>query len=467
MNKTHLNFLIDAFSFIAFLFLVTTGVLMRYILPPGSGHYLTILGLDRHEWAGVHFWVAIVFFGLIALHLFLHWRWIAAVVTGKNRKGSGVRAGPGIAGLAAVLVMALAPLFPAVQYDPERVTTTALSARTNDKVIIQGSMTLAELEEKTAVPSSYVLEALSLPASTSIHQRLGPLVRAYGLAMDDVRNVVDEYENGRNPVNIEKLKIKVISFNVRFDNPDDGINQWKYRIPVIMEYMASERPDIIGMQENLHHQNEDLLEIMPGYTYVGTGRDDGKKGGEFTPVFYRQDGFEALEDSQFWLSETPYEPGSIGWEAVLPRIVTWIKLKHIDTGKEIYVFNTHFSHVSDKARRQSMIFMSEKIAEIAGDRKIIVTGDFNIRKGSALYEEMRDRFLHQNRLTNADYLAREKETGTGTTFNGFRAGIEPRVIDYIFVSPHFSVERYAVDEVMDGDVYISDHWPVQSVLTTE
>ena len=99
MKRVSLNFIVDVVAFAGFVMLTTTGVLMRYILPPGSGHYSTIWGMDRHEWGGIHFWVSVLFFSILAFHLILHWRWIVSVVTGRPREGSGLRAGLGIVGL--------------------------------------------------------------------------------------------------------------------------------------------------------------------------------------------------------------------------------------------------------------------------------------------------------------------------------------------------------------------------------
>ena len=262
-------------------------------------------------------------------------------------------------------------------------------------------------------------------------------------------------------------ELTIMSFNVRFDNPNDGINAWPNRIPLVEKYMKEEMPDIVGMQENLHHQNEDLLRIMPGYAYVGTGRDDGDKDGEFSPIFYRTDVFELLDHSQFWLSETPEVPGSIGWAAVLPRVVAWAKLIHRESGKELFVFNTHFSHVSDEARRRSMQFLSDQIEAIAGENRVIVTGDFNITKGSELYYEMLERFALQNNLQNAELLATQTFNSDAGTFNAFHHDIEPRVIDFIFVDDHFTVETYSIDIVKDGDIFISDHWPVKVEVIME
>jgi endonuclease/exonuclease/phosphatase family metal-dependent hydrolase len=262
-------------------------------------------------------------------------------------------------------------------------------------------------------------------------------------------------------------ELKVITFNVRFDNPADGINAWPNRIPLVEKYIMDEMPDILGVQESLYHQNEDLLRIMPGYAYVGTGRDDGEKGGEFSPIFFRTDKFELLDYSQFWLSETPDVPGSIGWAAVLPRVVAWAQLKYKESGKELFVFNTHFSHISDEARRKSMEFLSDQISKIAGDSRVILTGDFNIAQGSELYLEMQERFLEQNNLQNAELITNEPYISVKNTFNGFRSDLEPRVIDFIYVNEYFSVKSYDIDKITEGDIFISDHWPVKVQLIME
>lgn len=266
----------------------------------------------------------------------------------------------------------------------------------------------------------------------------------------------------------QETELKVMTINVRFDNPGDGINAWEHRIPLVEAYMGEVAPDIVGVQESLHHQNTDLLGIMPGYQYIGTGRDDGRKGGEYSPIFFRSDRFELLDQGQFWLSESPEIPGSIGWEAVLPRVVAWARLKDRESGLDLYVFNTHFSHVSDLARRKSMAFMSDQIRRIAGDHRVIVTGDFNITKGSGLYDDMLAHFLHNNRLQNAELISRTPAVGAESTFNAFREDVAPRVIDYIFVSDHFRVDAYQANRSMQQGVFISDHWPVWArVVITE
>ena len=117
MKRTNLNFIIDVIAFVGFVLLTTTGVLMKYILPPGSGSYSTIWSLDRHEWGGLHFWISLVFFSILALHLVLHWRWIECVVTGRPREGSGFRVALGIVGFVVVVALSISPLLAPVERD--------------------------------------------------------------------------------------------------------------------------------------------------------------------------------------------------------------------------------------------------------------------------------------------------------------------------------------------------------------
>lgn len=198
MKRSNLNFFVDAVAFIGFALLTTTGVLMRYILPPGSGHFATIWGFDRHEWGGIHFWVSILFFSLLALHLLLHWRWIVNVATGRPREASGLRAGLGLVGLVAAIALAVAPLLTPIENSSGRETESSpLSAHQHEGIQIRGSMTLREVEQATGVPAVYLIESLKLPKSTSVEERLGSLKREYGFEIYDVREAAKAYKNSK------------------------------------------------------------------------------------------------------------------------------------------------------------------------------------------------------------------------------------------------------------------------------
>ena len=263
--------------------------------------------------------------------------------------------------------------------------------------------------------------------------------------------------------NSDGHELTIMTFNIRYDNPNDGENRWQARIPIVQAYMDRVAPDIAGMQEVLHNQIHDLLDIMPGYSYVGVGRDDGETGGEYSPIYFRNDRFTLEDHSTFWLSETPDAPGSRSWDAAITRIVTWAELRDRKNGNTIYVFNTHFDHRGVEARRESVRLISHKINEIACDTPVIMLGDFNIRKGHEDYNLMTDVFS-ENRLTNVEYLSLTPVTGAESTFNGFRHDIQPRVIDFIYVEQNFNVSSYRVDRVIEDGIFISDHWPVVSVI---
>ncbi len=194
MKRTDLNFIIDVIAFIGFVVLTTTGALMRYILPPGSGHYSTIWSLDRHEWGSIHFWTSVVLFSVLSLHLIRHWHWIVNVVTGRPREGSGLRAGLGIVGLATVVALAISPLLTPIERDLTNKGVSFLSSHKYEGISIRGSMTLKDVEETNEVPATYIIESLELPESISMEERLGSLKRKYGFEINDVREIVKEYK---------------------------------------------------------------------------------------------------------------------------------------------------------------------------------------------------------------------------------------------------------------------------------
>ncbi len=203
MRQSDLNFIVDLLAFTGFLMMTTSGVLMRYLLPPGSGYFSTIWGLDRHQWGGVHFWVSIGFFSVLALHLFLHWRWIVCVVSGGKQESSGYRAGLGLVGLLTVIALASAPLFSKIEKDLNRNPGSALSAHLYNDHLIKGSMSLNQLEQTTRVPASYIIETLELPEHTSRVQSLGQIKKHYGIEIKSIKEIVKNYKN--------KQELKAIS----------------------------------------------------------------------------------------------------------------------------------------------------------------------------------------------------------------------------------------------------------------
>ncbi len=195
MKRSNLNFIVDVIAFMGFVMLTASGILMRYILPPGSGHYSTIWGFDRHEWGGVHFWVSVVFFSILTFHLLLHWRWIINIVTGREKENSGFRVGLGVVSLVTLVALVMSPVLTPVEKELTSKESSFLSSHKYDGISIRGSMTLKDVEKTTKVPSAYIVESLKLPKSISVKEQLGSLKRKYRFEINDVREIVKEYKN--------------------------------------------------------------------------------------------------------------------------------------------------------------------------------------------------------------------------------------------------------------------------------
>ena len=254
--------------------------------------------------------------------------------------------------------------------------------------------------------------------------------------------------------------MSVMSFNIRYDNPGDGANAWSNRKALVASFLNEKRPDIIGFQEALKHQVDDLNNALSDYDYIGVGRDDGKESGEFGPVFFLKEKFELVASSHFWLSETPDITGSKSWGAALPRIVTWLQLKNKQNGYTFYVFNTHFSHVSIYARNESTILLLNKIKTIAGNAPVVLTGDFNAPPKEKMYRTMTNNWNGYLQLWDSRRLTPDYEEALQPTFNGFKHDNPPVIIDHIFVNGYFDVNNITTHHIIENDVFISDHFPV-------
>jgi endonuclease/exonuclease/phosphatase family metal-dependent hydrolase len=261
--------------------------------------------------------------------------------------------------------------------------------------------------------------------------------------------------------------VKVITFNIRYDNQRDGINAWNNRKEQLANFIIEEEPDIFGMQEVLWHQYAWLDSVLTGYSSIGAGRDDGLKGGEMNPVFFRKEEFEMVRSKTFWLSETTEMPGSKGWGASLPRIVTWMELVKMDTHEHFFFFNTHFAHDSDSARIMSSKILLDKALEIAGSYPFIITGDFNQLPNSVGYGVLTGPEENTSLLKDSFFISDEKPSGPSFTFNGFSDEPGSGRIDYVFVRNGMKVLSHRTVPHKQGQVFISDHWPVAAEVSID
>lgn len=194
MKRVNQNFIVDSIAFVAFVFLTSTGILMRFLLPPGSGHSRSLLGLSRHGWGDVHFWVALLFLAILALHLLLHWRWIVCVITGRKREYSGKRLALGLFGFLGVIALSLVPLLAPVDNDSGLEGAAHRQIQTQANPEIHGSMSLEQIMQNTGTPLAFILQRLSLDDDISTNQGIAKLGRKHGFTVSDVRNIVNEFQ---------------------------------------------------------------------------------------------------------------------------------------------------------------------------------------------------------------------------------------------------------------------------------
>jgi len=265
-------------------------------------------------------------------------------------------------------------------------------------------------------------------------------------------------------VNTGEEQLKVMTFNIRYDNPRDSLNAWPNRKEMAVGAIIENEIDIAGMQEVLIGQQRYLEENLVGYDNYAVGREDGVAKGEMGSVFFLKERFEVLDKSTFWLSETPDSVGSKGWDAVLPRIVSWVKLLDKENKRELFFFNTHFSHVSDKARLNSAELLVSRVANIAGNNPVIITGDFNCTNDSGPYSVIIDADNGLPALYDTHYISENGHFGGLNTINGFGRSKKDAIIDYIFCNSSFDVLTHGILVIEKEGVYISDHYPVVAEL---
>lgn len=260
---------------------------------------------------------------------------------------------------------------------------------------------------------------------------------------------------------LQAQSLKVMTYNLRFDNPGDSLNAWPFRKDKVAALVEWYGPEILGTQECLHHQLEDLVKLMPQWQYVGVGRDHGDQRGEYAALFFRKDRFQLLDQGTFWLSPTPEQP-SKGWDAALPRVCTYAVLKPRKGGKKLLVLNAHFDHIGKEARKQSAQLMLDRLQLLQQKYQAlpVVMGDFN-----AAPEEAPIQVLN-NTLQDTYTLAKHTPYGPKGTFNAFQwQGKFDKRIDYIFVSAkNFEVLRVQVIGDYLDQRFPSDHFPVMAEL---
>ncbi|MEO6135705.1 MAG: endonuclease/exonuclease/phosphatase family protein [Ginsengibacter sp.] len=253
--------------------------------------------------------------------------------------------------------------------------------------------------------------------------------------------------------------LNVMTYNIRLDLPSDSLNSWPYRKDNLISEVLFYETDILGVQEALPHQMQDLQNGLPGFKYAGVGRDT-SKWGEYSAIFYNAERLKIIEQNTFWLSENMNAVGVKGWDAAYPRIVTWAKFKDQKIKKVFYYFNTHFDHIGKEARRQSAHLLLQQVAKIAGKFPTIISGDFNANINDEPIKIILDKNdpLH---FTDSKVISATPHYGPSGSFNAFKQKEQSDLpIDFIFIKNGVTVLKHSNFSQTWNGRFASDHFSV-------
>lgn len=256
--------------------------------------------------------------------------------------------------------------------------------------------------------------------------------------------------------------LHLMSFNLRFA-ANTGPNSWRQRRAVMAELLNRELPTVLGTQEGLSGQLQDIdRDLPPRYDWIGVGREGGNRG-EFTAIFYDTERLSLRESGQFWLSDTPSVVGSITWGNVVPRMVTVARFTDRRTGKEFFAVNTHFDNKSENASQRSAELVRNRIARLAPGLPVLLLGDFNDPAGNA---PSYDTLVTKGGMTDSWLAATRQATPLYATYHGYRR-IRPNGyrIDWILTKGNVTVNAAGINTFAKDGQYPSDHFPIQAMVT--
>lgn len=259
---------------------------------------------------------------------------------------------------------------------------------------------------------------------------------------------------------LQAQELTVASFNIRLKTASDTGNLWDDRKQAVTNLIKFHEFEIFGIQEGFYEQVQDMKSQLPGFEYIGVGRDDGARKGEHSAVFYNAQRFKLIKDGTFWLSATDTQKPNKGWDAALPRICTWGVFEDNENGKTFIFMNTHFDHVGVEARRESAKLILEKAKELAAGLPIILTGDFNVDETNEAYFT-----LSKSGIVRDTHELAEIVYEPNSSFNAWGKGLKPKQrIDHIFITEPFRVHKYGILTDTYMGKFPSDHFPVVSKL---
>lgn len=254
--------------------------------------------------------------------------------------------------------------------------------------------------------------------------------------------------------------LAVMSFNIRYGTANDGENRWENRREALFALLRAEDADVIGLQEALYSQIQEILVAVPGYAVAGVGRDDGRTKGEFSAILFRTTRLTLSDAGTFWFSDTPEVVASTTWGNTITRICSWARFVDRD-GRAFWHYNVHLDHLSQPSRERSAELLARRIAA-RDDRgePAIVTGDFNVGETNPALVPLVGTAAAPGRFVDTFRVIAPAatETGTFTAFDPARTTGDK--IDYVLVPRGTEVLGAAIVRTARNGRLPSDHFPV-------
>ena len=256
--------------------------------------------------------------------------------------------------------------------------------------------------------------------------------------------------------------IRALSFNIRYGTARDGDHVWPNRRAHVITTIRDHAPHLLGVQEALRFQLDEIVAALPAYHVIGVGRDDGLTKGEYSAILVDTSRFAVLDSGQFWFSDTPTVPGSKHWGNNITRLCTWALLSDRATGDTLRFFNQHWDHESQPSRERSARMLLDRAAAASkAGEPIIVMGDFNSGEDNAAFKTLTtDRTV---RLRDS-YRVLHSSANVVGTFNSFKGDSLGEKIDAILVSPQIAVIDAGIDRRRFGMLWASDHFAVHATV---
>jgi len=260
---------------------------------------------------------------------------------------------------------------------------------------------------------------------------------------------------------IAQVELEVMTYNLRYATETDGENAWSKRKADVVDLLKFYAPDVFGVQEAIEEQMAYIDSAFTNYAYIGVGRDDGKRAGEYSAIFYDSTRLSCLASETFWLSETPAIP-SFGWGANYRRVCTYGSFLDRISGDTVHVFNAHFDHEVELARLNSaQVILNNLTAKNLLKAQLVVMGDFNCKRG----DDPMERFA--SKLEHSEQISFKKPYGPKSTFSGFEAILIPdNIIDHILVRNLSVSSCRRIDDRRPNGLWPSDHLPVLVELSS-